>query len=209
MCETCGVTVHTKPAWVERCIRRYRRQGLSEREAARRCYGAYHNQGKGSSELNAVAFVKSGGMEYMRIVTSNSYRDREGEYITTEALRNYVESQWDGDTFRGNNYLLYFHSGIPIGYIVWADMVGPFLVEVAAKRLSGVPAFQKVIDRIWERVRQNPGYYGASHGFRAGPGDMHKDTFTRIEKFETSVLPRCFAANVLTSSEVINDGQED
>ncbi len=33
----------TKPAaWVDDCIRRYERQGLSEEEAAHRCYGAYY-----------------------------------------------------------------------------------------------------------------------------------------------------------------------
>ncbi len=41
-----------KPAaWVHECIRRYVAQGLSEEEAAQRCYGAYHNRGGRSAEL--------------------------------------------------------------------------------------------------------------------------------------------------------------
>lgn len=201
MCDTCLKGIHTKPAWVERCIRRYMREGMDKREASRRCYGAYHSQGKALVE--GIEVFKADDTEYMRIVTSNAYRDREGEWITTEALTEYVESEWDGDRFKGTNYVLYFHRGIPIGRVVWADMVGPFLVEVVAKRHSRIPRFQAYIDRIWARVKRAPGYYGASHGFRAGPGDLHKDTFTRIEKFETTVLPRRWAANVLTSSEVI------
>lgn len=39
------------PEWVEECIRRYMAQGLSEEEAAQRCYGAYHNRGGRSAEL--------------------------------------------------------------------------------------------------------------------------------------------------------------
>lgn len=150
-----------------------------------------------------IEIFKADGTEYMRIVTSNSYRDREKQWITTQALAEYVESEWDGNRFKGTNYVLYFHRKIPIGRIVWADMVGPFLVEIAEKRHSNVLRFQTYIDRTWARVKRSPGYYGASHGFRAGPDDLRKGTFTRIEKFETSVLPRRWAANVLTSSEVI------
>lgn len=40
----------TKPsAWVHQCIRRYRSQGMSEEEAAQRCYGAWHRQHPGRS----------------------------------------------------------------------------------------------------------------------------------------------------------------
>ena len=48
--------VATKPAaWVHQCIRRYRAQGLSQEEAAQRCYGAWHRQHPGQSTRRCLS----------------------------------------------------------------------------------------------------------------------------------------------------------
>lgn len=149
-------------------------------------------------------WVKALGGDLMLIITSNSYKDREDEYISTAALSDYVESAWDGDTFIGDNVLLYHHRGPVIGYIVWADMQGPFLVEVARKRRSRLPAIQKYIDTIWSWVKHSPAGWGASHGFRYRKADRDSAaTYHRILKKETSVLRRLLAANPYTYAEVV------
>lgn len=157
---------------------------------------------------NSASVVKTVG-NLMLVITSNSYEDREKEWLTTEALTDWVDSQWDGDVFNegktvSNNPFLYNHKGITIGRIVWADMFGPFLVEVARKRQSLVPAFQQYIDTIWDRVKRNPKGWGASHKFSFKLEDRDSDgTYHRIRKVETTVLRRAFAANLLTLAKVV------
>ena len=150
------------------------------------------------------AVIKAMG-DLMLVITSNSYQDREKEWLTTKALSEWVDSQWDGDKFIGNDPLLYNHRGLTIGHIIWADMFGPFLVEMARKRRSEVPAFQQYIDKTWGRVGRNPKGWGASHGFYSRKRSRDSDGIVHhvIDKRETTVLRRVFAANVLTLAKVI------
>ena len=82
-------------------------------------------------------FKAADGQRYMFITTSNSYADREDETLTTEALKSDVDRHWTGEDaeFMSNNPLLFWHDDdIPLGDVVWADMIGPFYVEVARER---------------------------------------------------------------------------
>ncbi len=152
---------------------------------------------------NAQSVIKAAG-DLMLVVTSNSYQDREGEWLTTKALSEWVDSQWKGNKFIGHNPLLYNHRGIAIGHIIWADMFGPFLVEVARKRSSLVPAFQNMIDAVWGRVKNAPDGWGASHKFGFRMRDRDSDNaYHRIHKVETTVLRRVLAANTLTLAKVV------
>jgi len=153
------------------------------------------------------SIVKAAG-DLMLIVTSNSYQDREGEWLTTQALSEWVDSQWDGDKYIGKNYLRIDrtrHAGVKMGEIIWSDMFGPFLVEVARKRYSGVPAFQLLINQAWDMVRKEPDGWGASHGFysRQRTRDSEGIVHHIIDKRETTVLRRMFAANTITSAKVV------
>lgn len=160
-----------------------------------------------------VLIYKVDGARYMFIVTSNSYRDREHEYITTDALKNYVERSWIGDDLcKTDNVLLFWHDDPevplpPIGDIVWTDMEGPFLIEVARERQT------KWAKRVWDYMEANPDMqWGASHGFRYEEKRLSEDgtaTYSHIEKFETSVLPLKFAANPYTFSGVIKMQERD
>ena len=58
-------------------------------------------------ENKAQVFKAADGTRHMLIVTSNSYKDREDQTITTAALTDYVERQWSGDEFAGDNVLLF------------------------------------------------------------------------------------------------------
>ena len=156
------------------------------------------------------SMVKALDDRYMVIVSSNSYRDREKEWIETDALKRETDSWWDGEQFvipKESSAVLYWHKGPVIARVIWADMFGPFRVEIAEKRQSRFPVIQAYVDRVWKRVRQEVGEWGASIGFatrqrdiRPDPdGDTYTDLFTR----ERSVLRRFVAANLLTFSEVL------
>ena len=142
------------------------------------------------------------GRRYMLVVTSNSYLDREGETISTEALKSWVDRQWIADdAFHTENKLLFWHDErLELGDIVFADMRGPFLVELA--REANTEGARKMFDYIEAHPQEK---LGASHRFaflthqRDDEGTYHK----YIEKRETSILPREVAANALTLSGVI------
>lgn len=158
-----------------------------------------------------VTVFKRGNARYMFIVTSNGYRDREREYITTQTLKNYVERSWVADDVcKTDNDLLFWHEDElvgSIGSIFWADMQGPFLLEVA-KEGNGEKA-----KRVWDYIEANPQQqWGASHGFRYETKVLSADgtaTYHDIEKFETSVLPLENAANPYTFSGVIMSKERD
>lgn len=136
------------------------------------------------------------GRRVMLVVTSNSYVDREGETITTEALQKDVARNWVADdVYHTDNPLLWWHDDrLKIGEIIYADVKGPFLVELAREVDS--PLSRRVFDY---REAHPSDKWGASHRFAFY--DAHKDsdeTYHRIRKLETSVLPREWAANPLT-----------
>ena len=148
----------------------------------------------------SVSVIKGyDGARYMFMVTSNSYEDRDREFITTKALAHYVDTSWKGDDFVGMNVLYFEHSGIPIGDVVWCGMEGPFLLELVKER-SGVYA-----NKRWNQIERTPGEWGASHGFNFRRSQQVNGTYYKIYKFETTVLKRGKAANLLTFAGVINE----
>ena len=142
------------------------------------------------------------GKRYMLIVTSNSYQDREGETLTTPALKEWVDTCWKSveDEFATDNPLVYWHDmRVKMGDIVWSDMRGPFLVELAVES-EGVLA-RKMFDYVAAHPEEK---WGASHKFAYFKAHKEADgTYHRIVKKETTVLPRSAAANALTFSGVI------
>lgn len=142
------------------------------------------------------------GSRYMFSVTSNSYRDREGEAMTTKALKEYVDSAWKDGAFAGVQPVYFWHDQeLPqVGTVVWADMEGPFLIEVFKEAGN---AFAR---RVFDIAEENPREFGTSHGFDYPPelqdaaGVYHK-----IFKFESSVLPHYAAANSYTLSTPIKE----
>lgn len=142
------------------------------------------------------------GRRYMFLITSNSYKDREGETILTKALKEYVDSNWHGDTFAPQPFLFWHDDKLPpLGEIVWADMEGPFLIEVARE---GDTSFAH---KMFDFVEKNPTYdggWGTSHGFDFPEDDKNEQgDYSKILKFESSLLPKKAAANSLTLSAVM------
>lgn len=150
------------------------------------------------------------GLRLMQIITSNAYRDREGEIVSQKALEDYVEDSWDGDEFVGDNPLLVWHAGDPIGDVIYADMEGPFLIEVARERPNALvnvsdedeEPLMVEIKAIWDGLERESDL-GASHAFLPLASDRKDGVYKRIHKVETSVLPRIAAANFLTESVIV------
>lgn len=141
--------------------------------------------------------ILKGAGDHMVLITSNSYEDRDQEWITTKALNRYVDNCWDGDQFVGDNVLLFEHKGPPIGDIMYADMFGPFLLEIAKAR----PTWYA--QRKWQMIKSQPGVWGASHGFEFLVSTKNDSVYHQIYKFESTALPLAKASNVLTLAEVI------
>ena len=159
------------------------------------------------------------GRRFMFIVTSNSYQDRDDETIKTKALQEYVDAAWVvSDKCLPDNPLYFWHDDTaPIGDIVWTDMEGPFLLEVAKERrnasitLTGEQfTYQTTIKAFWDAMERNPKIrWGASHGFKYPPSALKEGIYSRIKKFETSVLPLKAAANPYTFAGVIDMADKD
>lgn len=161
----------------------------------------------GSSQIRKA---DGDALRYMTIVTSNAYRDREEEIVSQKALEGYVDSCWKGDRFVGTNPLLVWHGGEPIGDIVYSEMVGPFLLEVAKERPNAVvnlalrgeePRYAE-IKSVWDSMEQEPDL-GASHEFYFNQRDREDGVYDEIKKTETSVLPRIAAANFFTEAQIV------
>lgn len=174
---------------------------------SQRTFGCHATEERARAQLAALEVATAGektlvwkgadGLRLMFLVTSNSYKDREHETITTKALTTYVESQWNDKQFSGDNTLDYRHRR-DIGEIVWADMEGPFLLELA-KEIDTPYA-----ELRWDLIERTPGLdWAASHEFFGTRADKQGGTFHAIRKIRTSVLPRRDAANELTLAEVL------
>lgn len=157
------------------------------------------------------------GLRLQFIITANSYWDRENEAIATKALQAYVDRAWavEGKCLPGNN-LYFWHDGDPIGRIVWTDMEGPFLLEVA-KELPDRPIrlttkgriWRSTVKAVWDAIEKGTYRWGASHGFRVPDGAFEDGVYKRIAKFESSVLPLDAAANPYTFAGVVDDMNKD
>lgn len=152
------------------------------------------------------------GLRLMLTVTSNAYIDREAEIVSQKALEGYVLDSWNPETrtFVGDNPLLVWHDGEPIGDIIAADMEGPFLLEIARERPNTVVNLAAVgqmpltteIKAVWD-VLERETDLAVSHQFMFLASDRDDGVYEYIRKTETSVLPRWAAANYFTEAQVI------
>lgn len=146
---------------------------------------------------------------YMLLITSNSYKDRDGEIISEAAWRDEIERKWDGDQYVGNDDLLFWHTGQPIGEIIYSDLHGRFLVEVA-RELPGAIQWNNVtlkISDVWDIIERRKRAWGCSHGFRYPANALEDGVYSEVRKWESTVLPVVRAANPFTYAGVIDNGE--
>jgi len=160
-------------------------------------------------EVNkAMILPGEDGLRHMFLITSNSYRDREGEIIKAQGLKEYAEGKTA--TKPEDNVLLFWHAGDPIGDIIYAEFYKSFLIEIAKERQDapinigeiGGEEIKTNIKTVWNNIEQRPGIWTASHGFRA-LGKSKDGVIYPIDKFETSVMTQGYEANLFTISEVL------
>lgn len=160
-----------------------------------------------------MVYRAADGLRRMVLVSSNSYRDREREWLSSDALQEYVNKSWLGpELFVTDNTAFLWHEDDekpnpkPLGPIVWADMEGPFLVEVV-KELANTVVWHKGDaypgSILWDYIESTPEEkWGASVGFAVELKEVNakegETTFKQIRKVETSVLPLRYAANPYT-----------
>ena len=154
----------------------------------------------------------SDGLRRMFLITSNAYIDREAEIIRQKALETYVSECWKEGQWRGDNVLLFWHRGEPIGDIVDADMEGAFLLELAKERPDALvnlsdnsdPPFYARIKDVWDMIEKAVDIeWGVSPGFITYQHEQKAGDYQTFRKHETSVLPVEDAANSLTLSLVL------
>jgi len=175
-------------------------------EAAQEQIAAIH-----ANEAKSYIVKSEGdGLRLMVIRSSNAYLDREKEIVRQKALQGYVNTCWKDNEFVGDNPLLLWHAGDPIGDIIYAEMIGPFLLEVARERPNAVvnlaedgePRIETTVRSVWDALEKEPDM-GASIQFFYVTSDREDGIYDVIHKVETSVLPRWAAANYITDSEIV------
>lgn len=157
--------------------------------------------GIGEKEISGVAVFKQADGTYRWVgVSSNAYRDRDGEIVSTKALIEDV-ARTDADGRYGplrwwhigdpdpNNLEAPWGPGLDIGTCDFAAMNGRMLIE------SGT--FKNAI--IAEAVATHAPNLQMSAGFLHRRGEPDYDgTFHYIRRFERSLLPRGKASNPFT-----------
>jgi len=139
------------------------------------------------------------GLRLGLIVTSNGYKDRENEHVSTKALEEYVKASYnDAGKWVGDNRLMFWHR-LDMGDVIAAAIIKGFLVEVVKERAGIVP---EALWDYWQKTSEEGSVvWGASHGFKSVK--RMGDTYQVIRKKETTVLPVEVAANLYTYSGVL------
>lgn len=141
----------------------------------------------------------------MGMITSNAYQDRDGEYITTAALEDWVQRARAEGRFENHAIpLLWAHNhpdltGLDspppvIGWVIHAETDGAWLIEIAIERDHPLARV------IWDAMQYKPAAWGVSHGFHHTEGSPRGEgrIYRYIDKFETSVLLADAASNPYT-----------
>jgi hypothetical protein len=161
-----------------------------------------------ASKALVIPNTKTNGLRHMFLVSSNCYKDREGEIVKSDGLKEYAAGELEVKP--KDNVLLFWHEGDPIGKIVYAEFYKSFLIEVAQELPdqkinladSGDEPIITNVKTVWDNMEKHSGIWRASIGFRAI--EKSKDgVLYPIIKYETSVVTKDYQANWWTISEVI------
>ncbi len=149
-------------------------------------------------------------LRHMLLVSSNNRIDRDGEIVTEKALADYVmRSHDEAGNYIGDNDLLWWHGGDPIGKIIECDLIHGFLVEIAIELPNAVVTVGKqgnteqvAIADIWDLVQKAPNLFAVSQGGWGMIEDADPNVISAIVKQESSLLPAENPANLFTGAWV-------
>lgn len=139
------------------------------------------------------------------LISSNNRIDRDGEIVSSKALREYVARVNKRGRYVGGNALLIWHGGDPIGKITECQFQSGFLLEIA-KELPDKPVnlgdnaepIMTTVKACWDWIEQWQDHLGVSQGFRYRDVDFDGKTYHAIDKYESSILPIEYASNPFT-----------
>lgn len=141
------------------------------------------------------AFEAADGDKYLVLWTSNAFKDREKETFATKAWQDYVARR-DKDGKRGRVWFWHV-KGSDFADIVWQDVVGRMLVEVA--KVDNTPRGNSMFHALTHAKEYKeiaPYGWGTSHGFAYRRSDKQDGVYHFVEKFESTVLPYHRASNL-------------
>jgi hypothetical protein len=152
------------------------------------------------------AYEDSAGGKYIVLWTSNAFEDKEKEIFSTKAWEKYIDRR---DESGVQDRVWFWHlKGTDFATIVWQDVVGRFLLEVA--KVDDTKYGNKMFEAICHPERFPdllPQGWGTSHGYMYRIGDKQGGVYDFVEKFETTVLPAHRSCNVYggvkTAKEVL------
>lgn len=145
--------------------------------------------------VRGIKAFELGGERYLVLWTSNAFQDREKEIFKTKAWEDYVARR---DARGKYDRVWFWHSkGTGFADIVWEDVVGRMLVDVA--RLDHT----QYADKMWHAINHPDEFpevvplgWGTSHGYAYRMGDKQDGVYDFVEKFETTLLPYHRASNL-------------
>lgn len=145
---------------------------------------------------------------YMLLLASNAYIDREREIISSTAWQTDIARKWRGDQFVGHDVLRFGHKGQPIGDIIYSNLHGRFIVEIARERAGTIALSgeQVQIAAIWDMIAARDRDWGCSPGYHYF--DLRDGVYHDMRKWESSVLPIERAANPYTYAGVFSDAKK-
>lgn len=138
--------------------------------------------------------VEAGDAKYLVLWTTNSFLDREGEVFSQKALEDYVARR---DQSGLQDRVWFWHvKGTDFATVVWQDVVGKFLVEVA--QVDATEYGHKMFEAIQHPEMYSellPEGWGTSHGYLYRSTDKRDGVYSFFEKYESTVLPYHRASN--------------
>lgn len=169
--------------------------GKAWAEAIHRQYGLRQK----AAPVSFAVFKQADGRYRWVARSSNAFRDRDGEIVSTKALADDVER---ADRTKEYGPLRFWHMpGVDLGDCDFNWLHGRTLIE------SGTFRDPYVAQRIAEKSADYADYQ-VSIGFRHPHGEPDKNgVFHHIQRFERSLVPAGRAANPFTSFEVIKEKQ--
>lgn len=146
------------------------------------------------------------------LISTNNRIDRDGEIVSAQALVDYVTRVHNADGgYIGDNVLLMWHDGDPIGKIIACDLIANFLVEIA-EELPDAPVnigtadepIETTVSQCWDTIETIQSELGVSQGFKFLEEDLIDGVYRRIHKTESSILPIEDASNPFTFVRVFD-----
>lgn len=146
--------------------------------------------------MTIAVYKTANGLRWLAI-SSTAYRDRDGEIVSTKALRQAI----DGNVKTGDfGPLRFWHEkGLEIGTTDYQAVSndGKYLIE------SGI-LDKAVAQNIMAATLEND--YQMSIGFHHSPTEPDKNgVFNRVKIFERSIVPAGRAANPMTAFTIAKD----